>query len=74
MPRGTIIAACLGLLALTGAACADSSDDSGAVTRLEEVGPQLTKLRLEVERLREEVRSLREQVVLLTPTTTTPLQ
>jgi hypothetical protein len=62
---------CLVALGLGGAACAETNDDSGATTNLDEVGPDLAKLRLEVEQLREEVRRLREQVAVLGPTTTT---
>ena len=60
------------LLALTlatgGVACSQSKDDSGAVTNLDDVGPQLAKLRLEVESLRQEVRALREQLAVPGPT------
>ena len=60
---------CIVALGLTGAACTESKDDSGATTNLDEVGPQIAKLRLEVQQLRQEVRSLREEVALLTPPT-----
>ena len=60
-------------LALAGAACGSSTDDSGATTNLEDVGPDLARLRLEVQQLREEVRSLQEQVLQLTGTTDTTL-
>lgn len=58
-----------------GAACSstDSSDDSGAVTKLDQVGPDIAKLRAEVEQLREEVRELRQQLAGAT-TTTAPLR
>jgi hypothetical protein len=55
-------------LATGGVACSQSKDDSGAVTNLDDVGPQLAKLRLEVESLRQEVRALREQLAVLGPT------
>jgi outer membrane murein-binding lipoprotein Lpp len=58
-------------LALAGAACDTSTDDSGATTNLEDVGPDLARLRLEVQQLREEVRALQEQVLQLTGTTDT---
>lgn len=61
-----VLAACL---VLGGAACSSSDDDSGATTNLDDVGPDLAKLRLEVQHLREEVRALREEVLLLTPVT-----
>ena len=67
--RAAVIAACVAVLGLTGAACAESKDDSGAVTRLDELGPQVAKLRLEVSQLRQEVRTLREELALLTPAT-----
>lgn len=60
---------CVVAFGITGAACSDSKDDSGATTNLDEVGPQIAKLRLEVQQLRQEVRSLREEVALLTPVT-----
>ena len=60
---------CIVALGLAGVACSDSKDDSGATTNLDEVGPQVAKLRLEVQQLRQEVRTLREQVALLSPTT-----
>jgi hypothetical protein len=63
---GGVLAACL---VLGGAACADTTDDSGATTNLDDVGPDLAKLRLEVQHLREEVRALQEEVLLLTPDT-----
>jgi outer membrane murein-binding lipoprotein Lpp len=67
--RATAAAACAALLGVAGAACADSKDDSGAVTKVDELGPQVAKLRLEVSQLRQEVRTLREEIALLTPTT-----
>jgi outer membrane murein-binding lipoprotein Lpp len=67
--RTAVAAACVALLGLTAAACTDSSDDSGAVTRVDELGPQVAKLRLEVSQLRQEVRTLREELALLTPAT-----
>jgi outer membrane murein-binding lipoprotein Lpp len=79
--RRALAGAVLAALLMTGAAaCSSSNDDSGAVTNLDDVGPQLAKLRLEVESLREEVRALREQVAVLDPSsvtttsTTTPLR
>ena len=67
--RALASAAVAAMLALTGAACAESDDDSGAVTKVEELGPQVAKLRLEVNQLRKEVRALREELALLTPPT-----
>jgi hypothetical protein len=66
-----IIAAisCVVALLLTGVSCSESKDSSGATTNLEEVGPQISKLRLEVQQLRQEVRTLREQIALVAPTT-----
>jgi outer membrane murein-binding lipoprotein Lpp len=58
-------------LGLGVAACSESRDDSGAVTELDEVGPQLAKLRAEVDALRQEVRALREQLATTGTTTTT---
>lgn len=60
---------CVVALGVTGVACSDSKDDSGATTNLDEVGPQIAKLRLEVHQLRQEVQTLREEVALLTPAT-----
>jgi hypothetical protein len=56
-------------LGVSGVACSDTKDRSGTSTNLDEVGPQLSKLRLEVQQLRQEVRTLQEQVSLLTPAT-----
>lgn len=67
--RRTIAVLCTAVLALGVAACADSKDDSGAVTKVDELGPQVAKLRLEVSQLRQEVRSLREELLTLTPST-----
>jgi outer membrane murein-binding lipoprotein Lpp len=67
--RRAVALACLALLTLGAAACADSTDDSGAVTKVDELGPQVAKLRLEVSQLRREVRSLREELAVLTPAT-----
>lgn len=58
-------------LVMGSAACSESKDDSGAVTNLDDVGPQIAKLRLEVETLRQEVRALREQLAVLDPTAAT---
>ncbi|MCJ7438344.1 MAG: hypothetical protein MUP97_11370 [Acidimicrobiia bacterium] len=58
-------------LATGGAACSQSKDDSGAVTNLDDVGPQLAKLRVEVDRLRQEVRALRAALAIIDPTATT---
>lgn len=58
-------------LTVGGVACTNSSDDSGAVTNLDDVGPQIAKLRAEVAALRAEVRSLREAVATGSATTTT---
>jgi hypothetical protein len=60
---------CVAALGVGGAACSDSKDDSGATTNLDEVGPQIAKLRLEVQELRKAVQSLREEVALVTPVT-----
>jgi outer membrane murein-binding lipoprotein Lpp len=75
-PRRALAAGLLGLLLVSGAAaCSDSQDDSGAVTNLDEVGPQLAKLRSEVAALRQEVQSLREELAVGgTSTTTSPTQ
>ena len=68
--RLLLVALCVAAFGVTGIACSDSAkDDSGASTNLDEVGPQIAKLRLEVQQLRQEVRTLREEVALLTPTT-----
>ena len=69
MRRALLVAACAAVLGVAGTACADSKDDSGAVTKVEELGPQVAKLRLEVQQLRQEVRSLREELALVTPST-----
>jgi len=56
------------IVALTaGAACSGSGekDRSGAVTHVEEVGPELAELRNEVARLNEIVRQLQAQVTEL---------
>jgi len=63
------VGCCVAALGLGGAACSDSKDDSGATTNLDEVGPQIAKLRLEVQELRQEVKHLREEVALVTPVT-----
>ena len=60
---------CVVALGLVPVACSDSQDDSGATTNLDDVGPQIAKLRLEVHQLRQEVQSLREEVALVTPVT-----
>jgi outer membrane murein-binding lipoprotein Lpp len=67
--RVLLAVACVAVLGVAGTACADSKDDSGAVTKVEELGPQVAKLRLEVNQLRREVRSLREELALVTPST-----
>lgn len=67
--RAVAVSCCVAALGLGGAACSDSKDDSGATTNLDEVGPQIAKLRLEVQELRQEVMSLREEVALVTPVT-----
>ena len=53
-------------------ACTSSDTNQGEVVNVEELGPDMARLRLEVQRLREEVRSLREEVAALTPTTALP--
>ena len=63
------VACCVAALGLGSAACSDSTDNSGARTNLDEVGPQIAKLRLEVHQLRQEVQRLREEVALVTPVT-----
>jgi hypothetical protein len=68
-PRVLAALCCAAALGLAGVACAEEKDPSGATTNLDDVGPQISKLRLEVQQLREEVRTLREQVALLSPTT-----
>jgi outer membrane murein-binding lipoprotein Lpp len=71
-PRRTLAGALLTLALVTGgAACSQSKDDSGAVTNLDDIGPQIAKLRLEVDTLRQEVRALREELAVLDPTATT---
>ena len=53
---------------LAGAACSSDSgekDRSGAVTNLEEVGPQLAELRNEVAQLNEIIRQLQAQLAEL---------
>jgi hypothetical protein len=75
-PRQAVVGALLALmLASGGAACSqsanDSGNDSGAVTNLDDVGPQLARLRLEVETLRQEVRALRAALTIFDPTVTT---
>jgi hypothetical protein len=67
--RLVIVACCVAALGVGGAACSDTKDDSGARTNLDEVGPQIAKLRLEVQQLRQEVIHLREEVALVTPVT-----
>jgi hypothetical protein len=67
--RVVAVTCCLAAVGLGAAACSDSKDSSGATTKLEEVGPQLSKLRLEVQQLRKEVQSLREEVALVSPPT-----
>lgn len=69
MRRVLLATACIAILGVASTACADSKDDSGAVTKVEELGPQVAKLRLEVHQLRQEVRSLREELALVTPST-----
>jgi hypothetical protein len=59
------------LLVVGGTACSSSKDDSGAVTNLDDVGPQIAKLRLEVAALHDEVRVLRERLAVLDPSVTT---
>jgi hypothetical protein len=61
-----------GLLVVGATACDSGNDDTGARTNLDEVGPQIAKLRLEVSQLRRELRSLSQEVLALTPTTTAP--
>jgi outer membrane murein-binding lipoprotein Lpp len=58
-------------LGATAAACSTSSDQ-GEVVNVEELGPQIANLRLEVQQLREEVRTLRDEVAALTPTSALP--
>jgi outer membrane murein-binding lipoprotein Lpp len=60
---------------LGGSACSgSSSDNSGAVTNLDNVGPQIAKLQSEVDALRAEVRALREELATSTTTTSAPLR
>lgn len=70
--RSIVAACCVATLAFGGIACSQSKDDSGATTNLDDVGPDLAKLRLEVDQLREEVRRLREEVAVLAPGATGP--
>jgi hypothetical protein len=60
---------CIVALGIVGVACSESKDRSGATTNLDEVGPQIAKLRLEVQQLRKEVQTLREEVAVVTPAT-----
>jgi outer membrane murein-binding lipoprotein Lpp len=61
-------------LGLGAAACSSEQDSSGATTNLDEVGPDLARLRQEVQQLRAEVRALREQLATVTnPATVLPL-
>jgi hypothetical protein len=66
-----LAAACVLALAMGAGttACSSSNDDSGATTNLDEVGPQIAKLRLEVSQLRREVASLRDELATVTPST-----
>jgi len=69
-----VIVVCAGL-GLGGAACSSSdTGNDGAVTNLDELGPDVAQLRLEVQQLREEVRALREELATVTTTTTGPLR
>ena len=77
MTAGRVLAAALIAVSLTvgTSACSGSSNDSsGAVTNLDEVGPQIAKLQLEVAALRTEVRALREALAASTTTTSAPLR
>jgi outer membrane murein-binding lipoprotein Lpp len=67
--RLVLVGLCVAGFGVAGLACSDSKDDSGASTNLDEIGPQIAKLRLEVQQLRQEVRTLREEVALVTPVT-----
>lgn len=67
-----VMCASLGLGA-AGCSSTDTGND-GAVTNLDELGPDVAQLRLEVQQLREEVRSLREELATVTTTTTQPLR
>jgi len=72
-----VLAAALVAVSLTlgASACSGSSNDnSGAVTNLDEVGPQIAKLQSEVDTLRAEVRALREAISASTTTTSAPLR
>ena len=72
-----VLAAALVAVSLTlgVSACSGSSNDnSGAVTNLDEVGPQISKLQSEVDALRAEVRALREAIAASTPSTSAPLR
>ncbi len=80
-PRRAASCALVALALLSGAtACSQTKDDSGAVTNLEDVGPQIARLRAQVDALEQQVRTLQEQVAVLDPalasttTTTAPLR
>ena len=71
-PRRALGCTLLALALLSGAtACSQSKDDSGAVTNLDDVGPQIAKLRAQVNALEQQVRILQEQLAVLDPTTGT---
>ena len=66
--RAVSAAGALVIALLAGAACSSDSgekDRSGAVTNVEEVGPQLAELRNEVAQLNEIIRQLQAQVTEL---------
>ena len=67
-----VMAIALGL----GVAACSSTDtpDNGAVTNLDEVGPEIAALKLEVQQLRQEVAALREALASTTTSTTQPLR
>jgi hypothetical protein len=71
-PRAVAVSLVVAGLSFGAVACSSSDTGSeGAVTNLDEVGPELARLRLEVEHLREEVRALREKIATPPTTTTT---
>jgi septal ring factor EnvC (AmiA/AmiB activator) len=66
--RATFAAVGLAVALVAGTACSSDSgekDRSGAVTNLEEVGPELAELRNEIAQLNEIIRQLQAQVTAL---------
>ena len=69
--RAAVVLAVCGITIGAVGCASDDAGDSGAVTDLGEVGPELARLRAEVSQLRLEVRELREEVASATGATTT---